>query len=145
MRHTVSPLLGLLLAPLLFKQMFSPLPVSPRFRAGLPVGMTLRPSQIRAVAEDSAFMVPAAAALRRHYDELARTPVAILAGQGDKVVSADAQPVWLRRALPHSGLDLAPGVGHMVHYARPEDVVAAVNAVAAGGEEEPRPILADAA
>jgi pimeloyl-ACP methyl ester carboxylesterase len=113
--------------------------------------MTLRPSQIRAVAEDSVFMVPAAAALRRHYGELTETPLTILAGEGDKIVAADAQPVWLRRELPHGELGLAPGVGHMFHYARPEDVVAAVNAVAGGGasagasgegKPEPAPPLA---
>ena len=85
LRHTVSPLFGAATLPLLLKGMFAPLPVPERFQQGFPYGMPVRPSQIRAEAEDGATMAPAVAAMRDRYGEL-RLPVVIMAGSDDRVV-----------------------------------------------------------
>src|ERR1700720_3132282 len=81
-RYTVGPLFGAALLPLAAKGMFSPLTVPERFANGFPHGLPLRPSQIRAEAQDTASMVSAVAAMRRRYREL-RIPVVIMAGTKD--------------------------------------------------------------
>src|SRR4051794_32361534 len=79
LRHTVSPLLGAALMPLVVKGMFAPLPVPERFKKGFPYGMAVRPSQIRAEAQDGATMAYGVAAMRDRYRDL-RMPGVIVAG-----------------------------------------------------------------
>src|SRR3954447_23555603 len=128
LRHTVSPLLGAALLPLLVKGMFSPLPVPERFREGFSAGMTVRPSQIRAEAQDGATMAYGVATMRDRYGEL-RMPVVIVAGAEDRVVDVGRHAVRLRDQLPRATLRLVPGAGHMVHHAVPGEVAEAVEAV----------------
>jgi pimeloyl-ACP methyl ester carboxylesterase len=73
-------------------------------------------------------MIPAAAAFEPHYSEL-DLPVTILAGANDQVIDGSRQSVQLHGALPQSTLQVLPGVGHMLHYAVPEQVVEAIDAV----------------
>jgi pimeloyl-ACP methyl ester carboxylesterase len=65
-----------------------------------------------------------ALAMRHRYQELTM-PVVIIAGAEDRVINAN-QPGRLHAQIPHSILRLVPGVGHMIHYAVPEQVVAAI-------------------
>src|SRR5437868_10854818 len=53
-RYTLGPFFGAALLPLAAKGMFSPLPVPERFAKGFPHGAPIRPSQIRAEAQDTA-------------------------------------------------------------------------------------------
>ncbi|WP_229452070.1 alpha/beta fold hydrolase [Massilia niastensis] len=130
MRYTVSPLLGRLMWRGVIKRAFSPLPVDKKFDR-FPVWMALRPSQLRAAAAESAMMVPAAMSLARRYGEL-KVPAAILAGTKDKVAMFGHNSERLHEeGLHHSELELEPGVGHMLHYAHPEKVMAAIDAMAA--------------
>ena len=76
--------------------------------------MLIRPSQLRAVAEDSAFMLPSAATLTMSYGRL-KCPVAIIAGRDDEIVDSK-QAVRLQKAMPHAAVTLVPEAGHMVHY-----------------------------
>lgn len=132
MRYTVSPLVSRLLWPLMTKRVFAPMKVSERFRA-LPVWMMLRPKQLRASGAEAALMAPAAMSLARRYGQL-RVPVQILTGTQDKIVTASTHSERLHEALQAEGhgaeLHLEPGVGHMVHYAHPELVARAVDAIA---------------
>lgn len=127
LRYTVSPLLGWLQMPLLKWQMFSPIAVPAHFQADYSTGMALRPSQIRATSEDGALMIPGALALRGSYNDLA-LPVAIIAGEDDRVVFKQRSE-QLAANIPGSTLQIVPGAGHMVHYAAPGLVVAAVEAI----------------
>jgi pimeloyl-ACP methyl ester carboxylesterase len=133
MRYTVSPLIGRMLWPLMSKRAFAPLKVSERFRQ-LPPWMALRPKQLRASGADAALMVPAAMSLSKRVERL-RVPVQIITGTQDKVVRPAIQSERLHAALQDAGhaseLHVQPGVGHMVHYAHPEQVAAAVDAIAA--------------
>src|SRR6185369_8407358 len=61
--YTVTPVIGEILSPALIKKMFAPRPVSSRFEREFPMGLALRPSQIRAFAQDSSHMVAAATQL----------------------------------------------------------------------------------
>jgi pimeloyl-ACP methyl ester carboxylesterase len=125
MRHTVSPLLSRLLWPAMVRRLFGPSAVSARFAALFPLWMTLRPSQLRASAAESALMIPSAAALHRRYAELTM-PVVIVAGEGDRIVNAH-HSAHLHEDLLHSELHLAPGAGHMIHYVALHQVMAAIN------------------
>ena len=146
LRHTVSPLLGAALMPLVVKGMFAPLPVPERFGAGFPYGMAVRPSQIRAEAQDGATMAYGVATMRDRYRELGM-PVVIVAGAEDKVVDVGRHAVRLREQVPHADLRLVPGAGHMVHHAVPEQVAEVIEAVSArsAGPSRPAARLAAAA
>jgi pimeloyl-ACP methyl ester carboxylesterase len=125
MRFTISPLIGRLMWPVMRKRIFAPAEPPVRFSA-FPLWMTLRPSQLRASAAESALMIPAAMALRRRYHEL-EMPLVIMAGADDRYVKADTHSVRLHRELPRSELHLVPGAGHMVHHAVPEQVMQAID------------------
>ncbi len=126
LRHTVSPLLGRLIGPRLVKKMFEPCPVPPEFHAHVPLGLMLRPSQIRASAADAGLMIPAVESLQYRYGDL-RLPVTIVTGAEDKVVDPQ-QSERLHGEIRRSELRIIPGLGHMPHYSAPEQVVAAVDA-----------------
>ena len=138
LRHTVSPLLGAATLPLLIKGMFAPRPVPERFQEGFPRGMAVRPSQIRAEAQDGATMAAGVAAMRDRYREL-DMPVVIMAGSEDRVVDVGRHAIRLREEIPRSDLRLVPGAGHMVHHAVPGQVADAVAAVAGGGRRRVPP------
>jgi pimeloyl-ACP methyl ester carboxylesterase len=53
-----------------------------------------------------------------------------MAGAEDRVTNAK-QPGRLHAQIPHSILRLVPGVGHMIHYAVPEEVAEAIEAAGA--------------
>lgn len=127
LRYTVSPLLGRLMWPLTAKHLFGPAPVPDKFRQ-LPVWMMLRPSQLRASAAESALMVPSAMVLKKHYPELTM-PVTIIAGAEDRVANPAHNAGRLHEDVPQSSLQLEPGVGHMVHYAHPDLIVRAIDAI----------------
>ncbi|MDQ1816047.1 alpha/beta hydrolase [Massilia sp. CCM 9210] len=124
LRNTVAPLLGRLLWPALTRRMFGPAAVPERF-SEFPAWMSLRPEQLGASAAESGMLVAAAERLSQRYGEL-RLPIAVLAGCEDRVVSAEGQAVRFHHEVPHSDLQLEEGCGHMLHYARPDLIMAAV-------------------
>jgi pimeloyl-ACP methyl ester carboxylesterase len=121
-RYTVGPFFGSALLPLAVQGMFAPLPVPERFANGFPYGLPIRPWQIRAEAQDTAMMVSAVAAMQRRYRELSM-PVVIMAGTDDRIADHRRHTVRVHQEIPQSALRLVPGVGHMLHYAVPEQVV----------------------
>ena len=133
MRYTVSPLMTRMLWRPLTKQVFAPLPVDPDFKR-LPVWMMLRPKQLRASAAETAMMVPSAAALTKRYADL-KVPVTIISGTKDRIVNFGHNSERLHERIEGSELQLEPGVGHMVHYADPDKVMRAIDAIAARAGE----------
>jgi pimeloyl-ACP methyl ester carboxylesterase len=126
MRHTVSPLVARAVLPRMISRAFEPAPVPERFDRLFPKGLMLRPSQLRAAAEDAALMIPAAMELQEHYRELSG-PVTILTGADDQVVDVGRQSARLHRDLPGSEFVALPGLGHMVHHLAPDAVAAALD------------------
>lgn len=126
LRYTVSPLLGRLLWPVLLRVVFDPAPV-PSYVERFPVWMALRPSQLRAAAQESAMVIPAAMVLSRRYAELEIAPM-IVAGTRDRYVDHRAHSLRLSAALPRSELLLSPRAGHMVHHTDPRRVLQAIHA-----------------
>jgi pimeloyl-ACP methyl ester carboxylesterase len=129
LRYTLSPPLGWLIHHRAFRNLFAPSPVPARFEAEFPVGLSLRPSQLKATAADTALMIPAAARHAPRYRELS-LPVTILAGRGDRMVDFERQARWLHRRIPHSRLEAVEGGGHMLHHIEPRRVAAAIEGVA---------------
>jgi pimeloyl-ACP methyl ester carboxylesterase len=128
LRHTVSPLLGRLLWRPMWRLMFSPAPI-PQYFDRFPTWMALRPSQLRAAAEEAAIVLPSAAALQRHYAEIA-LPAVIVAGVQDRYVDHRRHSVRLSTLIPGSELLLSPRAGHMVHHIDPRRVLQAIEAAA---------------
>ncbi|MFM0197538.1 alpha/beta hydrolase [Paraburkholderia strydomiana] len=135
LRYTVSPLTGRLLLRRTVEAMFSPLPTPADFFNFVSREMILRPVQIKAEAEDAAFMIPAAARFSALYRDL-KMPVSIFAGVDDKVIDPQANSVRLHREITHSTLVIARGAGHMVHYAVPAQIVEAIDLMSAGQSVE---------
>ncbi len=107
------------------RAMFAPWPVPARFRQLLPREMLLRPLQQRATVEDGSRMVTQARALAGRYAAL-RTPVTLIAGAEDRIVSPD-QSARLHAALPQSRFRLLAGVGHMAHHHAQEQIATAIS------------------
>jgi pimeloyl-ACP methyl ester carboxylesterase len=129
LRYTISPLLGRLMAPVVYCKMFGPAPVSPRFAGEFPLEIAVRPSQIRASAAESALMIPGAADLAEYYPELS-IPIAIVAGIGDRIVDCESQAGRLGTELPQSELRRISDAGRMIHHIVPEVVAAVILEVA---------------
>jgi pimeloyl-ACP methyl ester carboxylesterase len=128
--NTLAPLTGLLTGPVALKASFAPAPVSEKF-AAFPVAMTLRPSQVRATAADTAMMVPAAIALSARYGEL-ELPVIIMAGEGDLIAHIGKHAERLVKDIAGSELRVVLEQGHLLHYGVPEQIIAAIDDVTTG-------------
>jgi pimeloyl-ACP methyl ester carboxylesterase len=114
LRHTVAPPLSRLLWPLMMRKIFGPQPTPAKFQA-FPREMALRPSNLRASSSETALMVPAAAMRQRRPAHL-DMPVAIIAGEADRMVATREQSARLHSEIPQSTFASLPGVGHMVHH-----------------------------
>jgi pimeloyl-ACP methyl ester carboxylesterase len=129
MRHTISPLIARMLWPRMLKRQFSPAPV-PRYFDRFPMWMALRPSQLRAAAEEAALLIPSAMRLQRLYHAL-EVPAVIVAGAQDRYVDPVRHSVELARRIPRGELLLSPRAGHMVHHIDPRRALQAIEAAAA--------------
>jgi pimeloyl-ACP methyl ester carboxylesterase len=129
MRHTISPLVARAIMPGLIKQMFAPAEVTERFDRLFPKEMMVRPSQLRAAAEDAALMTPSVMELHHHYGEL-KMPITIITGADDQIADVGRQSERLHRELPQSEFIALPGLGHMVHHLAPDAVANAVERAA---------------
>jgi len=94
--------------------------------------LALRPSQIKAFAEDTSRMISSAEQLSPYYRSI-RCPTVVLAGDRDGIVNVDRQGKRLHGAIPGSRLDVLTGAGHMIHHVDPGRIVKAVDLIATGG------------
>ncbi|MCK1423941.1 alpha/beta hydrolase [Bradyrhizobium sp. 180] len=128
MRYTISPIISCAIMPKLMRTVFAPRAIPPEFKNEFPISLALRPKQLRAAAEESAFLIPAAAQLRLQYRDI-RCPVRIVHGKADRLIEAD-QSRRLHAVLPRSLLHLVEDAGHMVTYADAAGIADAVAALA---------------
>ncbi|GGE10457.1 alpha/beta hydrolase [Aureimonas endophytica] len=124
MRFTLTPLLARLAWPGLLRKLFGPAPTPKQFRE-VPRALVLAPLALRASAEESAAMIPAASALTERYRDL-DGPVLIVTGDGDRIVDHRRQSRRLHDLLPQSRLLVLEGSGHMVHHLEPRRIAEAV-------------------
>jgi len=127
LRYTISPLVGRLMWPLMLRKLFAPATVPAKFRA-FPRDMALRPSQLRASAAESMLMIPAAYGISGRYEDL-KMPVAIVAGEGDRIVDIDDQSGRLHDRISGSTFKRIEGGGHMVHQTATREVMSAIEDV----------------
>jgi len=125
LRYTVSAVIARLSLRRTVATMFAPEPVPTDYLSLLHRELLLRPSQMRADAEEGALLVPAAARFRDRYSDL-DVPVAIIAGEADRIVDPQTHSARLHRALPGSTSRVVPGAGHMLHHTHAAEVVAAI-------------------
>ncbi|PIK73772.1 alpha/beta hydrolase, partial [Methylobacterium frigidaeris] len=130
MRYTAGPVVSRLILPGLIKAMFAPAPVPERFDEKFPKALMLRPSQLRASAEDAALMTPVTVELQERYRDL-KLPVVIIAGADDQIADVGRQSERMHRDLPQSAFIVVPGMGHMIHHLAPQQVVEAVDQASA--------------
>jgi pimeloyl-ACP methyl ester carboxylesterase len=129
MRYTVSPPIARLMLPRMIRRVFKPAPVPKHFHSLFPKHLMVRPSQLRAAAEDAALMTPAAMELQHHYRDLAM-PVLLVAGADDQIADVGRQSQRLHRELRGSEFIVLPGHGHMIHHSAPLEVGQAVECAA---------------
>jgi pimeloyl-ACP methyl ester carboxylesterase len=127
MRYTTSPVTGRLLAPAVERLVFGPAPTPAQFEA-LPKWFVLKPSRIKAAAQEGGMLVREAGRLAPRYHEVG-CPVVIVAGEGDRYVGIDRHSARLHEAIGHSELWRIPDVGHMLHHTVPRRVLDAIDRV----------------
>ena len=125
MRYTVAPAISWAILPSLIRKIFAPRSVPDDFKNRFPSSLTLRPKQLRAAAEESAFLIPEAARLQSSYSSI-RCPVHIFHGTADQLIEAE-QARRLHRVLSRSDLHLVNDAGHMVTYADEGQIAEAVD------------------
>jgi pimeloyl-ACP methyl ester carboxylesterase len=125
--YTLAPLVSRAIWPLLMRKIFGPAPVPEKFKS-FPKEMAVRPSQIRASAAETAFMIPNAIVEREDYQAL-KMPVAIIAGQEDRLIPIDEQSARLHEEIAQSTLHRIAGAGHMVHQTAPAAMLSAIEDV----------------
>jgi len=110
---------------------FSPQTPPPDYAARTAVALILRPSEFRANAQDLVRLKKFVTAQASRYGEI-KAPVAIISGDvTDQIVWTDLHSRGSARQMPNATLDVLPGIGHMVHYAAPELIIAAIDRLAA--------------
>jgi pimeloyl-ACP methyl ester carboxylesterase len=127
-RYTIGPILSWAILPMAFRKLFAPRSIPGDFKTRFPASLTLRPKQLRAAAEESAFLIPMAARFQSHYPSI-RCPVRIFHGAADQLIEAE-QARYLHQALRGSVLHLVEDAGHMVTYADVAAMTEAVDTVA---------------
>ncbi|MCB8839421.1 alpha/beta fold hydrolase [Aurantimonas sp. VKM B-3413] len=120
MRYTITPMMARLMWPMLLRKLFGPAPTSAHFK-DVPRALILSPRALRASAEESAMMIPAAASLQGRYANL-KAPLLLVTGDGDRIVDFRHQSRRLHEQLPGSRLVVLEGVGHMVHQTKPQKI-----------------------
>jgi pimeloyl-ACP methyl ester carboxylesterase len=127
MRYTVAPVVSWAILPALLKMLFAPRSVPSKFKDRFPISLMLRPKQLRAVAEESAFLIPEAARLQSLYSSI-RCPVHIFHGTGDQLIEPE-QARRLHQVVGRSDLHLVNDAGHMVTYADGGDILQATDSL----------------
>ena len=127
MRYTVSALAARLMLGRAIRTMFAPAAVPENYVPALSREMLVRPSQIRASAEEAALLMPSAASLAKRYPSM-RVPTVIFAGEDDEVIDPVKHSRRLASVMPDAELRMLPGVGHMVHFAALDEIAEAVDA-----------------
>lgn len=125
--YTVAPIISWAILPGALRKIFAPRSVPQTFKNEFPASLVLRPTQLRAAAEESALLIPTAAQFQAHYSTMGHQ-VQIFHGAEDQVIE-HKQARDLHQALPWSDLHLVPNAGHMVTHADPAAIVEAVNSI----------------
>lgn len=125
--YTVAPIISWAILPGALRKIFAPRSVPPTFKNEFPASLVLRPTQLRAAAEESALLIPTAAQFQPYYSTM-HDQVQIFHGLEDQVIE-HKQARDLHQALPRSDLHLISNAGHMVTHADPAALMEAINSM----------------
>ncbi|MFV0475675.1 MAG: alpha/beta fold hydrolase, partial [Pikeienuella sp.] len=112
---------------------FAPDPVPPGYADHIGVELALRPDTFRWNAEDIDRLNGHLARISPRYGELS-TPMEIIHGDADEIVGLDIHSIPLSRTARNARLTVLKGVGHMPHHAREDEVIAALDRLAAAAQ-----------
>lgn len=135
--RTLAYPFGRVLIGLSVRSAFAPQEPPPDYFARTGVELLLRPSEFTATAEDVTLLDVFMEDQSRRYGMIA-APTVVITGELDELVPSDFQAKAILGALPHAKVFILPGVGHMVHYAAPERVIAAIAEIAQVEAEDRR-------
>lgn len=128
--RTIELPVGTLLLPNVVRAVFAPKAPPDDYAERTAASLVLRPSEFLANAQDVSGLLDFIKQQAPHYGEL-KMPVAIFAGDSDDVVSVDIHSRAFAKAVPQTRLTVLPGVGHMPHYAVPDQIAQAIEQMAA--------------
>ncbi len=93
--------------------------------------LLLRPATFLANARDVAHLAGNLEHQKARYASLV-VPTTIMTGDRDMIVAAERHAIAFAASVPRAKLVVLPGVGHMLHHAAAERVVAEIEAIASG-------------
>ena len=127
--HTITLPLGYFLAGSGARNAFLPQSMPDGFVGDSATPLLLRPREFIANAHDLVTLKEAVREQAPRYAEIT-APVVVISGDGaDKTVSTSIHSRPFAAALANAKLIVLPDVGHMVHHAAPERVVAEIEAM----------------
>ena len=129
LRYTFSPIVARMMYGRTVETMFAPRAAPESFYTYVPREMALRPSQMRATAQDATSMIPGAAEMSARYGSI-DVPVRIFAGSDDAIVNPESQSGRLSKDIRQSVLSVIPEGGHMIHYDDGDRIGDAIEAMA---------------
>ncbi|MGI4764524.1 MAG: alpha/beta fold hydrolase [Janthinobacterium lividum] len=120
--------LDTVLLPTLWHAMFLPQRMPDAFAAEFPFARAGSADQMVCEAENAVAMWPDLTRSALGYASC-RATVRVLCGTADLVVNTLTQGAAAAAVMPRARFDWLPGLGHMLHHARPDAVVEAVTAL----------------
>jgi pimeloyl-ACP methyl ester carboxylesterase len=128
--HTLAVPVGRLLIGLGVESVFAPQVPPPDYLAKTGGALMLRPQAFIANAQDLKAIHEFVESQFPRYRSI-KTPTMILTGDADAALAPEVHARAMAAAVPRAKLIVLPGVGHMVHFAAPERIVAVVAELAA--------------
>lgn len=122
--------LGLWVTGPTIRVIFRPCPVPPAYGRRIGAMLAIRPACFVANCRDIADLHRHVVRLSARYHDI-RVPAEIVTGDRDAIVAPAIHAYGLARDLPGARLTVLPGAGHMPHWSRAVEVVAAVDRVQA--------------
>ncbi|MEL6617467.1 MAG: alpha/beta hydrolase [Pseudomonadota bacterium] len=92
--------------------------------------LTLRRGSMRANAKQVNWLRPHVVEMSAEYGQI-NVPVEAVHGDADTIVPLDVHAAKLPDQIDGANVTVLPGVGHMPHHTHPDDVIAAIDRVAA--------------
>jgi pimeloyl-ACP methyl ester carboxylesterase len=130
---TVVPLVSAFAGPRQVREtvaeIFAPDPVPRGYLEHIGVGLSLRPSVLRASARQVNTLKPHLIRMAPRYASLG-IPIEIVHGSADTTVGLEIHSRRLARQAPGARLTVLDGVGHMPHHADPAATIAAIDRAA---------------
>jgi pimeloyl-ACP methyl ester carboxylesterase len=109
---------------------FAPQAIPPAYLRRAGIRLLLRPSEFIANAQDVAILKGFVTAQVPRYRDIA-VPTVVLTGDADVTVWPQIHARAIATALPDARLVILPGIGHMPQHVATDEVIAAIDSVAA--------------